>query len=113
MFYAKHFFLKQLILISILVFLFSGCKEEQLDMPGNFIVSQGSYPGVVHFSWDPVANAPHYNIDRQDPETGEWINAATSSGTDIYYAYGDGTNQTTWYAPRALKSVMLSKRNKK
>jgi hypothetical protein len=83
MFHAKHFFLKQLILISILVFLFSSCKEEQLDMPGNFIVSQGSYLGVVHFSWDPVAGAQNYNIERQDPETSEWKDAATTSGTAV------------------------------
>jgi len=67
----------------VIVFLFSGCKEEQLDMPGNFIVSQGSYLGVVHFSWDPVANAQHYNIERQDPESSEWIGAATSVGTEV------------------------------
>lgn len=80
---TKPFFRVHFILVTAIAFLFSSCKEEQLDIPGNFIVSQGSYLGVVHFSWDPVANAQHYNIDRQDPETDEWINAATSSGTEV------------------------------
>ncbi len=82
-FRTKPSFRVHFILVTVITFLFSGCKEEQLDLPGNLIVSQGSYLGVVHLSWDPVANAQYYNIDRQDQSTGEWQNAATSSGTEV------------------------------
>jgi len=80
---TKQFFRVHVILVIVITFLFSGCKKEQLKTPGNFIVSQGSYLGVVHLSWDPVADAQYYNIDRQDQANGEWINAATSSGTEV------------------------------
>jgi hypothetical protein len=82
-FLTKPSFRVHFILVTVIAFLVSSCKEEQLDMPGSFIVSQGTYLGVVHFSWDPVADAQHYNIERQDLESSEWINAATSSGTEV------------------------------
>lgn len=81
-FQRNSFFRVHFILALVITFLFSGC-EKQLKTPGNFNVSQGTYLGVVHFSWDPVAGAQNYNIERQDPETSEWNDAATTSGTAV------------------------------
>ena len=67
----------QLVLGMVITFLFSGCKEQQLGISQNISVSQGTYLGVVHLSWDPVPDAQSYNIDRQDPLTNEWTNAGT------------------------------------
>jgi len=81
-FLTKPSFRVHFILVTFIVFLFSGC-EKQLKTPGNFNVSQGSYLGVVHFSWDPVSGAQNYNIERQDPVSSEWIDAATTSGNAV------------------------------
>ena len=71
------------ILIGFFLF-FTACqKEEHLNNVSDLSVSQGTYLGVVHLSWDPVPDAQYYNIDRLDPETGQWLNAATTSGTEV------------------------------
>jgi len=60
----------------ILATFFTSCEEESLDGPSSVSVSQGTYMGIVHLSWDPVPDAQYYNIERQGPD-GSWLNAGT------------------------------------
>ncbi len=71
-----------LLLLSFFL-IFTSCKKEKLGVPTSFFASQGTYLGVVHLKWNTVPNAQYYNIDRQDPDTREWINAATTSNTEV------------------------------
>jgi hypothetical protein len=63
------------------LFITGSCKKEKtLDTVSNISVSQGTYMGVVHITWDGVSDASYYNIERQGPD-GNWIAAGTVSGS--------------------------------
>ncbi len=63
------------------LFITGSCKKEKtLDTVSNISVSQGTYMGVVHITWDGVSDASYYNIERQGPD-GNWIAAGTVAGS--------------------------------
>ena len=80
--FVLHF--SGIMIIPVFLLFLSSCEKEQhLKTVGSLQVSQGTYLGVIHLSWDPVDGAQYYNIQREDPQTGEWMDAATRSGTEV------------------------------
>ncbi len=73
-------------------FILNSCKKD-LDPIAQIGVSQGTYMGIVHLSWDPVENAEYYNIERQGPD-GEWRAAGTVTNSPFDdYGFNLGDNK--------------------
>jgi len=103
----------------LFLLILSSCEKKPLDPASAMNVSQGTYIGVIHVSWDPVPGAQYYNIERQGSD-GQWkavsgdytdniSPADIESNNGIYYVYGDGTDLTPNYYPTTLKAKFLTK----
>ena len=61
----------------LLIILATACEEDKTLATVKVIdVSQGTYIGVVHITWEPVSGASNYNIERKG-NNGEWISAGS------------------------------------
>ncbi len=67
---------KVLSLLIVAIFAILTSCEKQLEPVNDITVSQGTYFGVVHLNWTPVADAHHYHIHRMGPD-GQWLDAGS------------------------------------
>jgi hypothetical protein len=63
----KHLFW----IVSILLIVTASCKKDPIIVSG-FSASQGTYVGVVHLVYEPVADVEAYEIQRKNPKTNVW-----------------------------------------
>ncbi|HKK43803.1 MAG TPA: hypothetical protein VJ963_15410, partial [Bacteroidales bacterium] len=68
--------LLSVLIIGLVCLLINSCKEKPLSTVSNITVSQGTYIGIVHVTWDPIPGAQYYNIERQGSD-GQWMSAGT------------------------------------